>query len=299
MGFGTYRHDRQVLAHHIREGRFQRSLALIAAFSSLMSGLEVAYEHYRGSYSQRIMFSPVVLSPLLFVAGVSAALSRRMAHTFLPAVSLATVLDGLVGLYFHVRGVHRKPGGWRFVVADVIMGPPVFAPLLFGISGYLGLIASLLRREGDRIPPPKRGHRSHVRFEQEIREGRFQRQLAIAAAASALFSGIEALYSHYKSNFRSRAQWTPVLLAPVMVVAGCATVQSRGAGRTLLPFASCLALLDGLIGTLYHVRGVVRRPGGMSMPLYNIMYGPPIFAPMLFSASGFLGLLASALRREG
>jgi hypothetical protein len=68
-------------------------------------------------------------------------------------------------------------------------------------------------------------------------------------------------------------------------------------GRTLLPLVSALALVDGLIGTLYHVRGVLRRPGGLSMPLYNVMYGPPVFAPLLFSASGFLGLLASALRR--
>ena len=34
------------------------------------------------------------------------------------------------------------------------------------------------------------------------------------------------------------------------------------------------------------------------MPLYNIIYGPPIFAPLLFAASGFLGLLASLLRER-
>src|SRR5690349_19576329 len=44
-----------VLEQHIREGRFQRSLSLITAFSSLLAGLEVTYEHYRGSYGQRIM----------------------------------------------------------------------------------------------------------------------------------------------------------------------------------------------------------------------------------------------------
>lgn len=38
-------------------------------------------------------------------------------------------------------------------------------------------------------------------------------------------------------------------------------------------------------------------PGGLKLPLYNIIYGPPIFAPLLFAASGFLGLLASLLRR--
>jgi hypothetical protein len=52
------------------------------------------------------------------------------------------------------------------------------------------------------------------------------------------------------------------------------------------------------MGFYYHGRGVLRRPGGMRMPLYNIVYGPPIFAPLLFAASGFLGLLASLLRRR-
>jgi hypothetical protein len=46
-------HDLEV-RNHIREGRFQRSLSLLTAFASLMSGLEVSYEHYRGSYSQRV-----------------------------------------------------------------------------------------------------------------------------------------------------------------------------------------------------------------------------------------------------
>jgi hypothetical protein len=57
-------------------------------------------------------------------------------------------------------------------------------------------------------------------------------------------------------------------------------------------------MLDGAAGSFFHVRGVLRRPGGLATPLYNWVYGPPIFAPLLFAASGFLGLLASLLRRS-
>jgi hypothetical protein len=42
----------------------------------------------------------------------------------------------------------------------------------------------------------------------------------------------------------------------------------------------------------------LRRPGGLNKPLYNLVYGPPLFAPLLFAACGFLGLLASLLGRE-
>jgi len=68
--------------------------------------------------------------------------------------------------------------------------------------------------------------------------------------------------------------------------------------QTWLPALSAVAMVDGMVGFGYHARGVLRRPGGLKKPIYNIIYGPPLFAPLLFAASGFLGLLASLLRRE-
>ncbi len=302
-----------VVEQHIREGRFQRSLSLIAAFSSLMSGLEVMYEHYIGSFSQPIMYTPVILSPLLTIAGVWGALNRWAARTVLPIVSILTMIDGVVGCIFHIRGIARKPGGWRIPVFNLIMGPPVFAPLLFGISGFLGLVASLLRREDDPahtllpgIPRPRPAwlswlprsiSREGIVIEQDVREGRFQRGLAVATALSAFFSGFESLYSHYKNNFTYRIEWVPILLTPAIMIAGFGAAWKRSIARTLLPLTSALAVISGGIGFFYHVRGVWRRPGGLKLPIYNIIYGPPIFAPLLFAATGFLGLLASLLRR--
>lgn len=300
-----------VAEEDIREGRFQRALSLIAGASSLLSGLEVVTEHYRGSYSQRVMYTPVILSPALFAAGVWGAFSRRAARTILPLVSLASIVDGVVGFIFHIRGIQRKPGGWRVPIFNLIMGPPVFAPVLFALSGYLGLIATFLRRADD----PPRDHRAAEKEgwpefapgklgraisteERRIHEGRMQKQLAVAAGVSAAMSGFEALYSHYKNNFRYKAQWTPILLSPLLLVAGIAAVFSRRVARTALPLLSLLAALDGAVGTVYHVRGILRRPGGLRYPLYNLMYGPPPFAPLLFAASGFLGLLASLVRRS-
>lgn len=142
------------MAHLIREGRFQRSLSLLTAATSVISGLEVAYEHYRGSYSRRVMYTPVVLSGVLAVAGLAAFFSRRAASTVLRAASFVTLVDASVGFYFHVRGIARKPGGWRLPMTNMIIGPPIFAPLLFGTSAYLGLIASYLQREDARRSRP-------------------------------------------------------------------------------------------------------------------------------------------------
>jgi hypothetical protein len=148
--------------------------------------------------------------------------------------------------------------------------------------------------------------REGIVVEQHIREGRFQRHVATSAAIAGVLSGFEALCSHYRTNFAYKVQWTPILLAPLLVFAGLGAIWSRRIGRTLLPLVSLLAIINGSVGAFYHVRAQWRRPGGLKFMvvnprqgiLYRLTYGPPPFAPLLFAASGFLGLLASLMRRE-
>jgi len=293
---------------HLREGRFQRGLSLMAGTSSILAGLDVSYEHYRGSYGQKVMWTPVVLSGAMTGAGIWGCFSRWAARNVLRWTSAVTLLDSLIGFLFHVRGIARKPGGWRLPVTNIVMGPPIFAPLLFGVSAYLGLIASYLHPEEappviDITPDPRgsfwrRLFATRPRWQHELREGRFQKHLALATVFSAFFSGFEALYSHYKNNFRYKAQWSPIIIAPLLMLAAAASIKSRRAARTALPVMSALAIADGGIGFYYHARGVLKRPGGLKTPLYNVIYGPPIFAPLLFAACGVLGLLACLMRRE-
>jgi hypothetical protein len=303
--------DLEIVRNHIREGRFQRSLSLLTAVTSIVSGLEVAYEHYRGSYSRRVMYTPVILSVLLAAAGFAGFFSKRAARGILRIISFVTLADCAIGFYFHIRGIQRKPGGWRLPMTNMIMGPPIFAPLLFGTSAYLGMVASYLQREentsGDSGTErdtflarllPRSEERRLLSAEQDMREGRFQRQVAIVTGISALLSGFEAYYSHYKNNFRYWVQWTPIAIAPLLAGTAFASVKSRRLATTALPALSVIASADAAVGFFYHGRGVLRRPGGTKHLLYNIMYGPPIFAPLLFGAAGMLGVLASLLRRR-
>src|SRR6185312_8952826 len=88
--------DAEGIANYVREGRFQRSLSLLTAATSIVSGLEVAYEHYRGSYSRRVMYTPVILSGVLAIAGIAAFFSRRAARTVLRLAAFVTLVDALV-----------------------------------------------------------------------------------------------------------------------------------------------------------------------------------------------------------
>lgn len=291
---------------HIQRGCFQRSMCLLVAGSSLVSTLEVGYEHYKGSYSNPVMYTPVTLGAALTVASATGVFSRSAATTWMRWLSYMTLADGVIGFCFHIRGVARKPGGWRMPVTNIVMGPPLFAPLLFGTSAYLGVIASYLQREEDLdrvggvrsrvVAVTTRFHKQD--FRDDIRAGRFQRHLCLVAAVWTLCSGMESWYSHYKDNFKYKVQWSPILLTPLMLIATLGARQSKRIANTLLPLAAAVLMLDGVVGFGYHVRGILDRPGGEKKPLYNILYGPPIFAPMLFAACGLLGMMAYLMRRE-
>jgi len=291
---------------HIQHGCFQRPMALLVAGSSLVSTLEVGYEHYKGSYSNPVMYTPVTLGCALTIASAVAIFSRRAATTWMRWLSYITLADGAIGFCFHIRGVARKPGGWRLPVTNVVMGPPLFAPLLFGTSAYLGVLASYIQPEEDL--DSFGGVRSHLievtarfrekDFRNEIRTGRFQRHLCAVAALWTVCSGMESWYSHYKDNFKYKVQWSPILLTPLMLVATLGARRSARIANTLLPLASAVLMLDGVVGFGYHIRGILARSGGEKKPLYNILYGPPIFAPLLFAACGLLGMMAYLMRRE-
>ena len=132
---------------NLRRGRAQRLLSGATAAAALPLGAEIYVNHYGGSFGNKWMWTPVLLSPVLAAAGVAGVVSERAARTVLPAVASVYLLDGLAGTYFHLRGVARKPGGFREATYNLVMGPPALAPGALTMVGGIGLAASLARRE--------------------------------------------------------------------------------------------------------------------------------------------------------
>jgi hypothetical protein len=137
--------DRMV--RNIEHGRFERSLSGLTAMAALVTTAEIYFEHYKASFGNKMMWSPIVVTPPVMVAGIGGVFSRRWAKTWLPLTAGIYTLNGIVGEYYHARGVARKPGGWRLASYNVPMGPPIMAPGLMSIVGGMGLLAALLRRE--------------------------------------------------------------------------------------------------------------------------------------------------------
>jgi hypothetical protein len=134
---------------------------------------------------------------------------------------------------------------------------------------------------------------------ENVEHGRFERSLSGLTAAGALVTGAEILLEHDRASFANRMMWRPVALTPLVTAAGIGGVFNRRLAKTVLPVTSAVLVLNGLQGTYLHVRGIAQRPGGWRLARYNAEMGPPLFAPLLASMVGGMGLLAAVLRREG
>jgi hypothetical protein len=135
------------LLQNLRDGRVQKLLAATTAMSAPALGLEVYLEHYKGSFGDKWMWTPLVLTPPLTAAGLAGLASERAARTALPVVSALYFLDGIVGVVTHVQGVRKRPGGFGEARYNLVMGPPLLAPGSLCLVGALGIAAALVKRE--------------------------------------------------------------------------------------------------------------------------------------------------------
>jgi hypothetical protein len=136
------------------------------------------------------------------------------------------------------------------------------------------------------------------RFVANIEHGRFERTLSGLTAGGALVTAAEIWLEHDRASFGNRMMWVPVALGPIGAAAGIAGVFSKRLAKTALPVASAAIVANGLQGTYLHIRGIAQRPGGWRLARYNAEMGPPLFAPLLVTLVGGMGLLAAILRRE-
>jgi hypothetical protein len=119
----------------------------------------------------------------------------------------------------------------------------------------------------------------------------FARLYMLLVALAFVVIGLQVLLFHWRAGFRRWTMYGPVLLAPVIVVAGVVgALQRDGPLGWIVLSVFALGILDGLVGTVEHLRGIARRIGGFS--LRNLMSGPPPLLPVAFTALALTGALA-------
>ncbi|HEX7057892.1 MAG TPA: hypothetical protein VF260_11960 [Bacilli bacterium] len=121
----------------------ERIVILFVSLAYLLIGIQVTMFHYRQNFHRKIMWAPVLASPLFFVCGMAYVFYRvDWLHSLFVVLMWVGVIAGVVGFYMHTQGVRVRVGGWS--VRNFLIGPPVILPLLFGALGALGLIAAYM-----------------------------------------------------------------------------------------------------------------------------------------------------------
>ena len=119
----------------------------------------------------------------------------------------------------------------------------------------------------------------------------YARAYLLLVAVAFLVVGGQVYLFHLRAAFRAKSMYGPVLLAPAIAVAGVvgAVTREGAIGWTVLVIFA-IGLVEGLIGTVLHLRGIAARIGGFTVR--NLTAGPPPLLPFAFGALGLTGALA-------
>ncbi|MGF6369753.1 hypothetical protein OKW40_002503 [Paraburkholderia sp. RAU6.4a] len=263
---------------HIEAARtFNHSSALLAL--SVLA--DSAMEHYRGSFDNPAMFTPLVSASLSLAAGLHGGADRRgQTHRARHAIYLAAAATGIAGTGFHFYNVMKRPGGWSW--NNLFHAAPLGAPSALLLSGALGAVAERLRDEPADDP--------------QLLGMPAGQALGLLVAAGLVGTVGEAALLHFRGAFQHRAMYAPVSIPPITAAllahAALSAPRERWYTRLWLRITTVL----GFVGAGFHARGIARRQGGWRNWSQNLFDGPPLPAPPSFSALALAGLAALRLR---
>jgi hypothetical protein len=261
--------------------RLNRGSALLAA-SVLMDS---AVEHYRGSFTNRAMFTPLLVSALTLAVSAHGTTDRRPdIHRVRHGIAVAAAATGLAGTGFHIWNVLKRPG--RLDWQNLFYGAPVGAPMAILLAGLLGTAAEWVRDTPGHAPPSLFG----------IPAGR---ALAALSGLGLLGTSGEAALLHFRGAFQNKAMLAPVTLPPVgAALLLNAAVAPKRPDRWLARMWLRLTMLMGLAGVGFHAWGIHRAMGGWRNWSQNLVDGPPLPAPPSFTGLAYAGLAALGLMRD-
>jgi len=118
----------------------ERMLILFVSVAFILIFIQVTLYHYRQNFHQKVMWVPVVSAPVFVIAGLILTWCNVgwLRYTFLILMWFGVVF-GLVGFYYHLRGVAKRVDG--YTLRNFMIGPPVTLPVVFAAMSGLGLIA--------------------------------------------------------------------------------------------------------------------------------------------------------------
>ncbi len=117
-----------------------RVVLLLAAVMYTGIWVQLSLFHWAGAFKRRVMWGPVLVTPLFVVAAILGAVEREGILGWLALGLLALgIVEGMTGLFFHLQGMGYQVGGLRSV-RNLLAGPPPMLPMAYSIVGVIGIV---------------------------------------------------------------------------------------------------------------------------------------------------------------
>lgn len=114
-----------------------RTVLVFTAAAYLVIWIQLSLYHWAGGFKHVAMWGPVLSTPLVIGGAALGAVMRDGIWGWIALGLLAFgVLEGLLGLYFHVEGIRSQIGGVS--TRNLLSGPPPMLPVAYAAVGVLG-----------------------------------------------------------------------------------------------------------------------------------------------------------------
>lgn len=262
-----------------------RRLNASAAMLALSVLADSAIEHYRGSFQNRAMYTPLVASTLTLGASLfGSADPRAQRHVVRNSIYALAAATGFAGLAFHTYNILKRPGGMSWL--NLFYAAPVGAPAALVLAGLLG-------RGAERVRGTPAGQSATVLG---LPAGRTM--AAVSAAGIAGTVG-EAGLLHFRGAYHDPAMVLPVTVPPIAAaLLGATAVRPTPRMNRITRGWLRLTALLGFVGVGFHAYGVSRNMAGWRNWSQNVLNGPPLPAPPSFTGLALAGLAALSLIEE-
>ncbi len=269
-----------------------QAMLLMLAFNELLLGVETFLAH---SISGTIMpkeWIPIIFGPTagicLFLAGLLAIRRRSLATVIATIIYLASIVVGLLGIYFHlIRAVlPYAPLGERVSIPLFVWAPPILGPLTFALVGIMGISAVWMEYPPDSGVLTLFGRRK-LRMPYSKTSAFF-----FMVGLGTLATVISSVLDHARTNFEDPWLWLPTgigIFGTVVALVLGALSTPRRSDLMIYVVAMILLVLVGMTGVVLHILNNLAQENAIVVERF--VRGAPFLAPMLFSDMGVLGLV--------
>lgn len=247
--------------------------------------IDSAMEHYRGSFKNKAMYAPLVVSALTILASLHGHRDRdTRAHRGRDMIYALAGLTGAIGTGFHFYNVRKRPG--RFCWQNLFYAAPLGAPMAITLAGMTGFLAERVRDNAPGTVPAVLGQPAG-------------RMVAAMTGMGLIGTTAEAGLLHFRGAFHNPAMLLPVTVPPAAAaLLGAAAVGAAEWPRPLTRWWLRFTAFLGVAGVGFHAIGVARNMGSWRNWKQNIQAGPPLPAPPAFFGLALAGLAALGLLQD-